>query len=134
MKMMKMALAGVVGAALLATSLTAVPAEAAPHGGFHGGYHGGYGGYRGGYRGYRGYGGYPYFVGGVLLGAALWSPWYYGYPGYYYDYPDPYYYGPPVAAPPPGVAPAPAAPACGSWVWDAANAKYNWVTCAAPAR
>ena len=102
--------------------------------------------------GYRGYGGYPYFLGagalGFALGASLANPWYYGYPAYYgypgyYDYDDGYYegyaapggaYPPPPAQYPPSQYQAPqsqAAPnaACGSWSWDPAHAKYNWIPC-----
>ncbi len=114
------------------------------HGGFgHGGYgHGGYG--RGGY----GYG----FAGaafGLFLGAAIADSWYYGYPDYY-DYYGPYGVAGPYPydygyddAPPPGAygGPPPAqyqtppsgqaqqGQACGSWSWNPAQSKYNWVPC-----
>ncbi len=58
-------------------------------GGWRGGYRGGYrAGYRAGYRWYRrpGYGwGWwgPGIAAGVIGGAALAAPYYYGYPGYY---------------------------------------------------
>jgi hypothetical protein len=141
---MKTILAALASASLLAAPLATLPATAtaAPHG--YGGFHGGYGGFHGGY-GWRGYGyrGYPYFFGGLALGAALWDPWYYGYygyPGYYYGYADPYgYYGPPPPPPPPSgyAQPAQAQPqaqqgqACGSWNWNAAQSKYDWVPCPA---
>ena len=87
------------------------PAQAQSHGGFRGGgggfhgggFRGGGGGFRGGgfrgggFRGGRGWGGDgALFAGvtGLALGAALASPYYYGY-GSGYGY-DPYYYGPPA--------------------------------------
>ena len=71
------------------------------------------------------------------LGASLADPWYYGYPAYYgypgyYDYDDGYYDGyaaPGYAYPPPPQGQAAPNTACGSWSWDPARAKYNWIPC-----
>jgi hypothetical protein len=118
-------------------------------GGFRGGYRGGFnrgGYYRGGY-----YRGYP-FAGaaiGLFLGAAIADSWYDDYPGYYgyygpygSPYADDYYAVPPPpdaydddGAPPPPQYQSPpqgaAGPgqACGSWSWNAAQSKYDWVPC-----
>jgi len=91
------------------------------------------------------YRGYPYAFAGFGLGLAFGlaaDPWYYGgpyyggpyYGGSYYSYdgpPPPAYYEdippPAVGAPPPEAAQPPAA--CGSWSWDAANQKYDWIPC-----
>lgn len=152
---MKTLLTALASASLLVAPLAAGPAYAspqthgggghasfrgagAPGGGFRGGYRGaGFrgGGFRGGgFRGGGWYGGYPYFWGGALLGfglgAAFFDPWWYGYPayaGYYgpYGYADAYPDGPPPAP----QAQAQTPQACGSWVWDASQSKYNWVAC-----
>jgi hypothetical protein len=152
---MKVIVAALASAALIAAPLTAT---AQSHGGSHssaghvsggrGGGVGGYHGYRGGYRGYRGgYYGYPFFWGaglGLALGEFYAAPWYYGYPYYYYGYPpyDDDGYGPPASgyyqgslpsddvAPGAGAKPgsAPAAKACGAWRWDQTAQKYQWVT------
>jgi hypothetical protein len=126
-------------------------------GGFRGGFNrGGFnrgGFYRGGYRGGYNRGYAPFYAGlfGFTLGAAIADSWYYdspGYYGYYGAYGDPYaddYYGAPPpppgdydddgAPPPPSQyqsAPQGAAPqgqACGSWSWNAAQSKYDWVPC-----
>ncbi|RAK59827.1 hypothetical protein DJ021_08420 [Phenylobacterium hankyongense] len=109
----------------------------------------GEGHYAGGYRGDHGYshyrGGYPYYAGGLGLGFALglnagYGPWSYGSP--WYDYYDAPFYGysrtvtvenntppPPVYDAAPPAPAAQAAPACGSWSWDAARQAYNWVPC-----
>ena len=84
--MLKKILTGALAALTIGGSLaaSAVPAAAAPHGGYHGGgYHGGY---RGGWRGY-GWGG-PAAAGliGLGVGAAL-AGAYAPYPGYYYGPP-----------------------------------------------
>jgi hypothetical protein len=114
-------------------------------GGFRGGNHGGFG-YRGGY-GYRGYG--PFYAGvfGLALGAAIADSWYYDYPAYYGyygpyggPYPDDYYGAPPPpdayddGGPPPQYQSPPQGAdqpgqACGSWSWNAAQSKYDWVPC-----
>jgi hypothetical protein len=119
-----------------------------------GGWRGGSGGWAGGWRGggFRGHdrGCWGCFGGGLAFGLALgsaWDPWYwdapyYGYPaytviergdaypddGYYYDRYNREY----DAAPPPSSYAAPAAPACGSWQWDAGRQQYNWLPCAVP--
>jgi hypothetical protein len=119
------------------------------HGGsFHnGGFYRG-GNFRGGFRG--GYGrGFP-FAGaafGLFFGAAIADSWYYDYPAYYGyygpyggPYPDDYYGAPPPpdayddGGPPPQYQSSPegaAQPgqACGSWSWNPAQSKYDWVPC-----
>ena len=89
-------------------------------GGFHGGY-GGRSGWRGGYGGYWGAGAL-----GLGLGALYADSWAYG------DEGD-YGYGPDIYDADPGAYPAQAQaqqqPACGSWVWDATQGKYNWIPC-----
>lgn len=115
-------------------------------GGFRGGYSPGWG-YRGGYRGYSG-GAWAGATLGFALGANLAYPWYYGPPVGYYGYPDYGYYGGYVAPAPEGYAgdpwaydygtsvaspstpgAQPPAQACGSWSWDQAQSKYNWIPC-----
>ena len=133
--------------------------RAGAYSGFHGGYRGGgsngyHGGYGGGYYGHRGYGGYPYFFGGLGLGfglaSAFYDPWYYDYAPYYgyygYEvvtpapaaaYDDPWTWddgaedaaAPPQAAAPQASAQATTPQACGAWSWDANKGKYNWVPC-----
>ena len=96
-----------------------------------------------GYYPHHYYRGYPYAFAGFGLGLAFGlaaDPWYYGGPYYgggYYSYydagpPPPAYDDddappPAVAAPPPEGAQPPAA--CGSWSWDAAHQKYDWIPC-----
>ncbi len=84
---------------------------------------------------------------GFALGAGLAYQGYYGYPGYAY-YPDYGYYGgyaQPVPqgyagdpwaydygtslATPPDAGALPPPQACGSWSWDQAQSKYNWIPC-----
>jgi hypothetical protein len=149
-------------AALALAPIGVSPASAQMHGGGHGGgggWHGGGGGWHGGGGGWHGGGwhggggywhggygccwgyGFPWFIGGVGLGLAFASPWYYpayyGYPPYYgyvgstvttLPYDDYNEYG--QGAAPPEASPAPGGPqACGQWVWDQAAGRYNWVGC-----
>jgi len=84
-----------VGVSGLVLGWPAVSVGVGYHGG-HGGHHGGYHGGRGGHGGHH-HGGYPYWRGGLYLGAV--------WPGYGYGYGYPYGYGygwpsPWVAAPP----------------------------------
>jgi hypothetical protein len=121
-------------------------------GGWSGGNWGG-GWHGGGFHNHGCWGCFGGFAFGLALGSA-WYPWYWdspyygwGWPGYSYTVvyaDDGYYYdryqrdyGPPPpppgdAAPPPSYA-APAAPACGSWSWDAQGQQYHWIPCAAAA-
>jgi hypothetical protein len=149
---MKSILAALASASLLAAPLTlsATAASARGFGGFHGGgsgFHGGSfrgagardGGFAG--RGFRDHGFRDRgFRGDGLLADellfdddlfafALADPWYFDDVGYYDGYVD----GPPEAASfgpsryqdqPPAQA---SQKACGSWVWDAGQDKYNWV-------
>ena len=143
-------------AVLLATAISAAPfaaLAAEQHGGGgwsrsggygHGGWsHGGWGHGGGGY-GYRGRG-YccgSYWAGGfglgLTLGLAADYPWWYyqDFPGYYY-----YPYAPYAVAPAPtadGAGPPPEAAsaqpqACGQWVWNAQQNRYDWAAGACPA-
>jgi hypothetical protein len=118
------------------------------HGGWHGGgFHGGGfhgGGFRGGFHdhGFRGDGFFGGAFLGLALGAAIADSWYYDYPdyyGYYGPYPVDYdgvapYGDGPDGPPPPQSQSSPqgqAQPgqACGSWSWNAAQSKYNWIGC-----
>jgi hypothetical protein len=115
-------------------------------------YAGGYRSYAG-RRGYYGYGGYPYFYGGLGLGLALGAtyayndPWFYGYDGYYGGYgapdviserqtyvsePPPADYGPDGAYALQNQRPqanAPTGTACGAWKWDESETTYHWIPC-----
>jgi hypothetical protein len=130
---MKTIFAALASAALLAAPMASIstPAAAQAHGGggFHGGgggFHGGGGvhggggarggGFRGGgfhdgghdrgFRGGRGRG-----DGFVFLGLPYGDPFY---DDDLYGYDDPY---------------DNSSPSCGSWSWDASNARYDWIPC-----
>ena len=125
---MKTIFAALASAALLAAPMASIstPAAAQAHGGggFHGGgggFHGGGargGGFRGGGfqggghgRGFRG--GHDrdrdngFFFFGLPYGDAFYDDDLYGYDGAYDDN----------------------APSCGSWSWNAAQGRYDWIPC-----
>ena len=124
---MKTIFAALASAALLAAPMASIstPAAAQAHGGggFHGGgggFHGGGGARGGGFRGGgfhdgghdRGFrGGRGRGDGIFFLGLPYGDPYY---DDDLYGYDDPY---------------DNSSPSCGSWSWDAANARYDWVPC-----
>ena len=126
---MKTIFAALASAALLAAPMASIstPAAAQAHGGggFHGGgggFHGGGGARGGGFRGGgfqggghgRGFrGGHDrdrdngFFFFGLPYGDAFYDDDLYGYDGAYDDN----------------------APSCGSWSWNAAQGRYDWIPC-----
>ena len=127
---MKKLLTILAGVALIGGALAAPTAVQAFSGGHGGGSHGG-GGFRaGGFRGggFRGAdlrgGGFAYGYPGYGWGDGfLAGDLAYGYP---YPYPDAAYVDPAYPVYGYGAAPAPAAPACGQWVWNPAAGRYDW--------
>ena len=132
---MKAIFAALASAALLAAPMASIstPAAAQPHGG--GGFHGGSGGFQGGRGGFHGAGGFRGgashgggFRGGrnggwddgagLILGLPYGEP-YYDDPSGYYDDPEGYDVG----------SYDDGSPACGSWSWDGARGRYEWIGC-----
>lgn len=136
---MKTIFAALASAVLLAAPMASIstPAAAQPHGGgshaaggfrggagFHGGggFHGA-GGFnggeaqRGGFRGGRN-GGWDDGA-GLILGLPYGEPYYDDDPSGYYDDPEGYDVG----------SYDDGSPACGSWSWDGARGRYEWIAC-----